>query len=272
MTTPITSSINKSVNNKSNKPLVIKIGGAILEKKDALADLLKIIASLKNQPVVLVHGGGCVVDEVLSQAGFITDKKHGLRVTPKEQMSLIAGALAGSVNKAIVATAASLKLQAVGLSLIDGGMVSCRLSDKNLGMVGEPSAHNSKLLDTLLDANFLPIVSSIGSLANGELVNVNADDAAVAICKLLNAELLLLTDVNGVKDANGDYIVSLNKAQANLLIQQGVIAGGMTAKVNAALHAASQLRRSIAVASWQSPEKIINLIKGDAIGTRIQPH
>jgi acetylglutamate kinase len=257
---------------KASKPLVIKIGGAILEKEDALVDLLKTIASLKNQAVVLVHGGGCIVDEMLNQAGFSTEKRHGLRVTPKEQMSLIAGALAGSVNKAIVASAASLQLKAVGLSLSDGSMVSCRLSDKNLGMVGEPSAHNSKLLDTLLSSQFLPVVSSIGSLANGELVNVNADDAAVAICKLLNAELLLLTDVNGVKDAKGEYIESLNHAQANLLIADGVIAGGMTAKVNAALHAASQLRRSIAVASWQSPQQIINLIKGDAIGTRIQPH
>jgi len=272
MTDLIGRSINQPKASKIRKPLVIKIGGAILEKKHALVDLLKIIASLKNQAVVLVHGGGCVVDEMLNQAGFSTEKKHGLRVTPKEQMSLIAGALAGSVNKSIVVTAASLSIQAVGLSLSDGDMVSCSLSEKNLGMVGEPSAHNSKLLDTLLSNQFLPIVSSIGSLANGELVNVNADDAAVAICKLLNAELLLLTDVNGVKGANGQYIESLSQDQANTLIADGVIAGGMTAKVNAALHAASQLRRSIAVASWQSPQQIINLIKGDAIGTRIQPH
>ncbi|NQZ23948.1 MAG: acetylglutamate kinase [Colwellia sp.] len=262
---------NSSVNS-INKALVIKIGGAILEKKHALADLLNVIASLKSQSVVLVHGGGCVVDEMLSQAGFTTEKKHGLRVTPKAQMPLIAGALAGSVNKAIVATAASLDMQAVGLSLSDGNMVSCTLSEKGLGMVGEPSAHSSKLLDTLLKANFLPIVSSIGSLANGELVNVNADDAAVAICQLLNADLLLLTDVNGVKDASGEYITSLSKSQANTLIEEGIIAGGMTAKVNAALRAASQLRRSIAVASWQSPEQIINLIAGDAVGTRIQPN
>jgi acetylglutamate kinase len=257
--------------NKSKKPLVIKIGGAILEKNDALQSLLKVIASLKNQAVVLVHGGGCVVDEMLSQAGFTTEKKHGLRVTPKAQMAIISGALAGSVNKSIVATATSLNLSAVGLSLSDGDMVSCHLSDKDLGMVGEPSANDSKLLDTLLNSHFLPVISSIGALPSGELVNVNADDAAVAICKLLNAELLLLTDVNGVKDGNGDYIVSLNNEQASTLIEQGVIAGGMTAKVNAALHAANQLRRSIAVASWQSPEKIINLLNGDAIGTRIEP-
>lgn len=253
------------------KPLVIKIGGAILEQDSALTELLKVISQLKDQAVVLVHGGGCVVDNMLAQANFTTIKKHGLRVTPKEQMPLIGGALAGTVNKSIVATAVSMKIPAVGLALTDGGMVTCQLSDKELGQVGCPKAQSSKLIDTLLKANFFPIISSIGSLDNGDLVNVNADDAAVIICQLLNADLLLLTDVNGVKDAKGEYLSSLNSQQADALIDEGVIAGGMTAKVNAALLAAKQLRRSIAVASWQSPEKIVNLLNGECIGTRIQP-
>jgi len=258
------------------KPVVIKIGGAILDgysqgSSSALTALLKVIASLENQPVVIVHGGGCVVDEMLAQAGFVTEKKHGLRVTPKVHIPIISGALAGSVNKAIVASAASLNLSAVGLSLTDGEMVQCKLSSLQLGQVGEPSPYSSALLDTLLKANFLPIISSIGALCNGELVNVNADDAAVAICQLLNAELLLLTDVNGVKGAKGEYLTTLNNQQAEKLIKAGVIAGGMTAKVNAALHAANKLRRSIAVASWQSPEQIVDLLNGGNIGTRIQP-
>jgi len=259
------------------KPIVIKIGGAILDgysqgKVAALNALLSVIASLKNQPVVLVHGGGCVVDEMLAQAGFVTEKKQGLRITPKAQMPIISGALAGNVNKAIVASAASLKLPAVGLSLTDGEMVQCQLSPQKLGQVGIPQPYNSALLDTLLKANFLPIVSSIGALENGELVNVNADDAAVAICQLLNAELLLLTDVNGVKDASGEYLGSLDQQLAQELIDNGVIAGGMTAKVNAAFHAANRLRRSIAVASWQSPEQIFDLLNGVSIGTRIEPN
>jgi acetylglutamate kinase len=254
------------------KPLVIKIGGAILEKKDALNNLLAVITKLKTDAkVVLVHGGGCVVDDMLAQAGFTTVKKHGLRVTPKEQIGLITGALAGTVNKSIVATANSMNLPAVGLSLTDGDMIYCRLSPQDLGQVGLPSAKNSVLLDSLLNSHFLPVISSIGALPNGDLVNVNADDAAVAICQLLNAQLLLLTDVNGVKGADGEYLPSLNSAQANALIEQGVIAGGMTAKVNAALKAANQLRRSIAVASWQSPEQIMQLLDGQGVGTQIQP-
>lgn len=254
------------------KPLVIKIGGAILEKEDALTKLLAVIVNLKaDAKVVLVHGGGCVVDDMLAQANFTTVKKHGLRVTPKAQIGLISGALAGTVNKSIVATANSMHLPAVGLSLADGDMITCLKSELDLGEVGVPSPKSSQLLDALLNSHFLPVISSIGALANGDLVNVNADDAAVAICQLLNAELLLLTDVNGVKGSGGDYLSTLNSEQANSLIAQGVIAGGMTAKVNAALQAANQLRRSIAVASWQSPEQITQLLAGQGVGTQIQP-
>ncbi|MDP7593289.1 MAG: acetylglutamate kinase [Litorilituus sp.] len=255
-----------------NKPLVIKIGGAILEQEEALKALLTEITKLKlNAKIVLVHGGGCVVDEMLYHAGFTTVKKHGLRVTPKEQVALISGALAGTVNKSIVAQASSMQLTAVGLSLADGDMITCTKSKLELGEVGVPSPKSSQLLDALLNGQFLPVISSIGALDNGDLVNVNADDAAVAICQLLNAKLLLLTDVNGVKGSDGNYLESLNSEQANNLIEQGVIAGGMTAKVNAALQAANQLRRSIVVASWQSPEQITQLLSGVGVGTQIQP-
>ncbi|WDE04759.1 acetylglutamate kinase [Thalassomonas viridans] len=263
--------VKKLTGNTRKKPLVIKIGGAILNQASALNALLAVISRLKDQAVVLVHGGGCVVDDRLEQAGFTTEKKNGLRVTPKAQIPVISGALAGNVNKSIVAQAAGLNIPAVGLSLCDGDMVACRLAAPELGAVGKPLPRSSKLLDTLLLGRFLPVIASIGALDNGELVNVNADDAAVVICQLLNAELLLLTDVNGVKDAQNQYLKTLNSCQAGQLIEQGVIAGGMTAKVNAALKAANQLRRSIAVASWQSPEQIIHLLNGDGAGTRIQP-
>lgn len=252
-------------------PLVIKIGGAILETESALKKLLSEISKLKDQQVVLVHGGGSSVDAMLAQAGFTTEKKHGLRVTPPAQMPIISGALAGFVNKTIVGEANDLKLNAVGLSLADGQMISCKLLHEELGSVGQPSPNDSHLLNTLLSAGFFPVISSIGALPSGELVNVNADDAAVAICQLLSAQLLLLTDVHGVKGADGEYLTSLNSKTANELIAQGVIAGGMTAKVNAAFLAANQLRRSISVASWKSPEQIINLVNGDNIGTRIEP-
>ncbi|GLX82041.1 acetylglutamate kinase [Thalassotalea eurytherma] len=253
------------------QPLVIKVGGAILTKEEALSSLFNVIKQAENQHIVLVHGGGYVVDNMLCQAGYSTKKIDGLRVTPRHQIPVISGALAGYVNKTLVATANKKQLLAVGLSLADGAMTTCQLADEKLEAVGQVSANSSQLLDTLLKSGCLPIISSIGALPDGQLLNVNADDAAVVICQLLNAQLLLLTDVNGVKGADGEYLSQLNQSQAQQLIADGVIAGGMTAKVNAAFEAANHLRRSIAVASWQSPEQILSLVAGQSVGTKIQP-
>ena len=256
--------------------LVIKVGGAILQRQGALHSLMMTIASLQqshsDKKVVLVHGGGVIVDSMLTQAGFQSEKRDGARVTPSEHMPTIAGALAGYVNKAVVAQASQAGLSAIGLSLADGGMATCELNPNNLGSVGIPKALCNKLLNQLLEASFLPIISSIGTLANGQLVNLNADDAAVVISELLDAELLLLTDVNGVLDERGQLLASLSHDKAHDLISKGIISGGMTAKVNAAFYAANQLRRSIAVASWESPEQIIHLLSGQNVGTRILPN
>ncbi|TLU61072.1 acetylglutamate kinase [Thalassotalea litorea] len=254
-------------------PLVIKIGGAIMENPLALDKLFTVLAQLQQKRgVIIVHGGGCIVDEHLSQAGFSSDKINGLRVSAKQHMPLITGALAGTVNKQLVAQANSKQINAVGLALHDGAMVACQPAAKELGQVGIPAPANPELTQSLLHANMLPIICSIGQLENGELVNVNADDAAVAISELVNGELLLLTDVAGVKGADGDYLASLNQQQANQLIEQGIIAGGMIAKVNAAFVAATRLRRSIAVTSWKAPEQLLTLHQGELLGTRIDPN
>lgn len=254
-------------------PLVIKIGGAIMENAAALDNLFSVLLKLqKDRGVVIVHGGGCIVDEHLSQAGFSSDKINGLRVSAKEHMPLISGALAGTVNKQLVAQANSKSINAVGLALHDGNMVHCKPAAKELGQVGIPAPANTDILISLLKTHMLPIICSIGQLADGQLVNVNADDAAVAISELIDGELLLLTDVAGVKGANGDYLSSLTQQDANQLITDGIIAGGMIAKVNAAFAAANRLRRSIAVTSWKAPEQLLTLHQGELLGTRIEPN
>ena len=256
-------------------PIVIKIGGAILTRTGALLKLAETLKTLKHEypslPVVLVHGGGVTVDEMLNQAGFVTEKQNGARITPQEHMPIITGALAGHVNKTVVSQFHQSGLNAVGISLFDGGMTRCELNPLNIGHVGVPEAQDSTLLKVLLASGFLPVISSIGCLDNGELVNLNADDAAVEVCKLLDGELLLLTDVNGVMDGNGQFLSSLTETDALQLISNGVISGGMTIKITAAFQAANQLRRTIAVASWESPEQILTLLSGQTIGTRIIP-
>lgn len=245
-----------------NKPLVIKVGGAILSDDNALKSLIKVMIELQQQgqEVVLVHGGGASVDALVKAAGFVSEKKQGLRVTPKEQMPIISGTLAGYVNKHIVALSSSLGAKAVGLSLADGNMCPCLLSPLDLGMVGEPTQGDDSLLLALLNTQCLPVISSIGALESGALVNVNADDAAVAVAQLIAGELVFLTDVAGVKGANGELCSELNAEQITHLINEGVIAGGMIAKVNAALVAATKLRRSIAVASWQTPHYLLSFV------------
>ncbi|RLV58502.1 acetylglutamate kinase [Parashewanella curva] len=253
------------------KPLVIKIGGSILEQESALSSLLLVLKSNSDKKIILVHGGGSTVDQMLMQAGFTTKKKNGLRVTPKAQTPIIIGALAGTVNKKVVATANQLGLTSLGLSLADAAMVTCSKHPENIGEVGVPTPNNYSVIELLLSQSILPVIASIGALDNGNLVNVNADDAAVAITQLVDGDLLLLTDVAGVKDAQGKILKSLAHAQAQTLIEQQIINGGMVAKVNAAFNAARQLRRSIAIASWQQPQQLSLLFVGQPIGTRIIP-
>lgn len=266
--------MSHSLSHLANKPLVIKIGGAIMENKTALVALFQAIHQLQalQFPVIIVHGGGCVVDELLAKAQFVSKKIDGLRVTEPEHMPIIAGALAGTVNKSLVAIANHQDISAVGLSLADANMVICEKADVKLGAVGLPKANDPTLLSLLLSNFNLPIVSSIGSLVDGSLVNVNADDAAVAISELVDGHLVLLTDVPGVNGADGKLIDVLDYANAQQLIKQGIIAGGMVAKVNAAFHAANTLRRSIAVASWKTPQQLFKLTEGKLFGTRIQPN
>ncbi|TKB46709.1 acetylglutamate kinase [Thalassotalea mangrovi] len=254
-------------------PLVIKIGGAIMENAVALDNLFAVLAQLQQQRgVIIVHGGGCVVDQHLNQAGFTSEKVNGLRVSAKSHMPLITGALAGTVNKQLVAQANAKQMNAVGLALHDGNMIHCSPAAAELGQVGLPTAANGQLVELLLQLKMLPVICSIGQLNDGQLVNVNADDAAVAISDLVAGELLLLTDVAGVKGANGEYLSSLTQADAEQLISAGIIAGGMIAKVNAAFAAANRLRRSIAVTSWKVPEQLLTLHKGQLLGTRIEPN
>ncbi|WNC68818.1 acetylglutamate kinase [Thalassotalea nanhaiensis] len=255
-------------------PLVIKIGGAIMESPQALIELFKVVKTLQDnvQAIIVVHGGGCVADELLAKAGYTSKKVNGLRVSEPEHMPIITGALAGTVNKALVASANTVGLSAVGLALHDGQMIKCTPAEEFLGCVGVPTPNDDAFINALVTGNSVAIISSIGCLDNGQLVNVNADDAAVAISQLVNGNLILLTDVAGVKGASGEYLASLNHKDAQQLIEQGVIDGGMIAKVNAAFTAATQLRRSIAVASWKTPEQLITLQQGNVFGTRIEPN
>ncbi|KFK91979.1 MULTISPECIES: acetylglutamate kinase [unclassified Serratia (in: enterobacteria)] len=253
-------------------PLIIKLGGVLLDSEEALERLfsaLDIYRQEHQRPLVIVHGGGCVVDELMKQLSLPVVKKNGLRVTPADQIDIITGALAGTANKTLLAWAVKHKISAVGLSLADGGSVAVTQLDPALGHVGNAQPGSPVLLNTLLAAGYLPVISSIGITAEGQLMNVNADQAATALAATLGADLILLSDVSGILDGKGQRIAEMTAQKAEQLIAQGIITDGMVVKVNAALDAARTLGRPVDIASWRNAEKLPALFNGVSLGTRI---
>ncbi|KLV07485.1 acetylglutamate kinase [Photobacterium aquae] len=258
----------------SQVPLVIKLGGAVLSCSDTLEKLFGAIGQYQQQaqrPLILVHGGGYLVDELMAKLQFETVKKDGLRVTPSDQVPYIAGALAGTANKLLQGQALKAGVAAVGLSLADGGLCQVEELAPELGAVGKASPGDGTLLSAVMAAGYVPIISSIGLDGNGKLMNVNADQAAVAVAAAMNAELVLLSDVSGVLDGKGRLIPTLTETEAESLISHAVITDGMVVKVRAAFAAASALGQPIEVASWRYPDRLAALFSGQSIGTKFTP-
>ncbi|UCZ76981.1 acetylglutamate kinase [Dickeya zeae] len=253
-------------------PLIIKLGGVLLDSEEALERLFTALVAYRQQhqrPLVIVHGGGCLVDDLMKKLSLPVIKKNGLRVTPADQIDIITGALAGSANKTLLAWAIRHGINAVGLSLADGGSTVVTQLNDELGHVGKAQAGSPALLNTLLSAGYLPVISSIGITVGGELMNVNADQAATALAQTLGADLILLSDVSGILDGKGQRIAEMTAGKAEELIAQGIITDGMIVKVNAALDAARALGRPVDIASWRHAEQLPMLFNGVSIGTRI---
>jgi len=255
------------------QPLVIKVGGALLESLDAQKQLFGTIEQLvsQNVSVVLIHGGGCLVDQWITDMGMVNDKLHGLRVTPKEQIDVVAGALAGAANKKLVVCAKANKVNAVGISLCDGDLVKTTYMNPDLGQVGVCTENDSTLIDVLFANKLTPIISSIGDDGEGNLLNVNADQAAQVIAKLIKGKLILLSDVPGVLDGKKQLVDVLTSEHAKRLIADNVIAGGMLVKVETAFETARSLNDSIVIASWKQPADLLAFANGNSCGTLIKP-
>lgn len=253
-------------------PLIVKLGGVLLDSEEALEKLFSALVSWREshqRPLLIVHGGGCLVDELMNKLSLPVKKKNGLRVTPADQIDIITGALAGTANKTLLAWSKKHGINAVGLCLGDGGSVDVEQFDEELGHVGLATPGSPTLINTLLAGGFLPVISSIGITQEGQLMNVNADQAATALASTLGADLILLSDVSGILDGKGQRIEEMTTAKAEQLIAEGIITDGMIVKVNAALDAARTLGRPVDIASWRHAEQLPTLFNGVSIGTRI---
>jgi acetylglutamate kinase len=254
------------------KPLVIKLGGVLLDSKEALERLFVVLTNYRREhqrPLAVVHGGGYLVDELMRQLDKPVVRRNGLRVTPPDQIETITGALAGTANKTLLAEAKKHGLASVGLCLSDGDITEVTQLSLELGHVGSAQPGKADLLQLLLNAGYLPIISSIGITSDGVLMNVNADQAATALAATLDADLVLLSDVSGILDGKGHRIAEMSPEKARMLIEQGIITDGMIVKVNAALEAAQALGRPVDIASWRLAEQLADLFNGKPVGTRI---
>jgi acetylglutamate kinase len=227
----------------ADKVLVIKFGGNAMVD-DALsrsfaADIV-LLRAIGLRPVV-VHGGGPQIGALLAKLGMESEFRDGLRVTDADTLDVARMVLTGRVGADIVSAINQHDHVAVGLSGEDAGLIVATQRSKALGYVGDVVAVNRKILDTLLRDQFIPVISTIGADATGQAFNINADSAAIAIAESLGVEkLIYLTDVPGVLtdvDDAGSLVSRLSASRARLLIEDGVISGGMIPKVEACLAA-----------------------------------
>jgi len=276
MTRPQSATQSKSTKTDPDGIMVIKVGGRffneLIEQAEHKHPLLHALdaLNLQGKHIVLVHGGGDQVQSQLNALGLKSIKANGLRVTPFDHMPVVSGVLSGFLNKTLVAHSAAVGMSAVGITLADGGIALCKQVSAELGAVGAPIAREPALLKQLLSANMLPIVASIGSDAQGNLYNINADHAATCIAQLLNAKLYLLSDVKGVLDQQGKKLDALSSQQAQQMIAAKIITDGMVVKVNAAQDAADILEAPVTIGSWNDIEGLIDLRR--PFGTQIHPH
>ena len=243
---------------------VIKLSGKALENKAALKALF---SAVKDKKVIFVHGGGVEVDALLKQLNLKTEKIDGIRVSPPEQMPYITAALAGLCNRYLQADAKACGLNALGLIATDGDSVTLSAFDKKFGNVATALPAIGKFISLLLENKITPFIASIGIDENGNVYNINADDVALAIARVFNAPLFFISDVKGVKDADGNIIESLSEDTALELISKKVITDGMIVKVKTALDAAKLTQRPVFIASLNDPDLISNLFTLRRIGT-----
>lgn len=281
-----------SSSNHLKTPIVVKIGGAVIDQSAGLSRLCAVLADLHTSlispgtlcGVVIVHGGGLAVDAHLRVLGYESRRIDGIRVTPPDQIDAVVEILAGRMNRSLVGKvnsaldASGSASRAVGLCIGDGGLTTARpvaCGDVNYGCVGEITGGDPELVHTLLRSGFLPVISPIACNDAGGVcgaLNVNADDAAAAVAGIISAgSLIMLSDVPGVLDGDGALIETLDRSQIDQLIASGVIRGGMVPKVRAALETATQTGVATRIASWKQPEALLGLMTGVGCGTLVLP-
>jgi acetylglutamate kinase len=260
---------------KHYKNIVIKYGGSILKDETMKKQLFRDIIELKRKGYcpIIVHGGGAEINTLLEKLGHKPKFVHGLRATDETTMELVQMVLCGKVNQEIVNFINKNGGKAVGLSGKDGQLllVAKLESRYDLGLVGEVEKVNPAILD-LLKADFIPVISPVGTDKKGITYNINADEVAAAIASALGAKLILLTDVDGVLQDKGDptsTISVIKTTDIGHLIDNGVITEGMIPKIKSCLKAIESGVKEINIVKGTQPHMMLKVMRGEKTGTKI---
>lgn len=258
----------------NNKIIVVKYGGNAMineELKDAVMGDI-VLLSLIGIKVVLVHGGGPEITQMLGQVGKESRFVNGLRVTDKETVDIVQMVLAGKVNKNLVNLLHHKGGKAVGLCGIDGHMIEAEMLNPELGYVGEITKVNVEPITDVLEKGYIPVISTVGCDKEGNVYNINADTAAAKIAGILGAESLIsMTDIEGIlrdKDDPSTLISKIYVDEAPQLVEDGVISGGMIPKVECCIDAINSGVRKVFIIDGRIPHSIlIETLTNEGIGT-----
>ncbi|MEZ8016281.1 MAG: acetylglutamate kinase [Ascidiaceihabitans sp.] len=234
----------------SGATVVIKLGGHAMGSDEAMASFARDVVLMQQVGAnpVIVHGGGPMINAMLERLNIQSEFVNGKRVTDAATMEVVEMVLSGLVNKRIVQAIGAQGGRAVGLSGKDAQLVTCTQTNPELGFVGTPSVVDASILEDLFSSNIIPVIAPLGAGENGETFNINGDTAAGAIAGALKADrLLLLTDVAGVKNADGEVLTEMTAAQIRELTADGTIAGGMIPKTETALDAINEGVRAVVI-------------------------
>jgi len=267
------------------RTIVIKYGGSAMVDEDLKRGFARdvVLMKLVGMNPVVVHGGGPQIASLLERIGKKSEFVEGLRVTDRETIDVVEMVLGGLVNKSIVALINAQGGRAVGLSGKDGGMIQARKlllrqgqSDDeggviDIGQVGEIEQINPAVVDTLDQANFIPVIAPIGAGTDGTAYNINADTVAGSLAVTLKAEkLILLTNTPGVLNSDDQLLELLSETEAQDLIEQGVISGGMLPKVQCALEAVAGGVRTATISDGRVPHAtLLETVTDRGVGTQI---
>ena len=259
-----------------DKIIVVKYGGNAMINEELKDSVMRdiVLLSLMDIKVVLVHGGGPEITDMLARVGKKTEFVNGLRVTDKETVDIVQMVLAGKINKNLVNLLSVQGGKAIGLSGIDGQMIVAQAKDEALGYVGEITEVNTQVVADVLDKGYIPVISTVACDKEGNTYNVNADTAAAKIAGALGAECLIsMTDISGIlrdKDDPDTLISTINVSDTPELVAEGIISSGMIPKVECCTEAIRRGVKKVFIIDGRVPHSLlIETLTDEGMGTML---